>query len=64
LEWLCSKKYPFEGMLRLAVPAALGRAANGLGRVNANRSAGPGRSYLIETDPRFVNYDNFISSDQ
>jgi len=46
------------------VPAALGRAANGLGRVNANRSAGPGRSYLIETDPRFVNYDNFISSDQ
>ncbi|MCC8619334.1 S-layer family protein, partial [Xanthomonas vesicatoria] len=24
---------------------------------------GPGRRYLIETDPRFVNYDNFISSD-
>ncbi|MBD4286249.1 S-layer family protein, partial [Xanthomonas citri pv. citri] len=22
-----------------------------------------GRRYLIETDPRFVNYDNFISSD-
>ncbi|WP_241093103.1 hemagglutinin repeat-containing protein [Xanthomonas bonasiae] len=42
---------------------ALGRAANGLGGVNANRSAGPGRRYLIETDPRFVNYDNFISSD-
>ncbi|WP_309545060.1 hemagglutinin repeat-containing protein, partial [Xanthomonas arboricola] len=26
-------------------------------------SNGPGRRYLIETDPRFVNYDNFISSD-
>nr|WP_230812397.1 hypothetical protein [Xanthomonas translucens] len=47
---MCSKKYPFEGMLRL-------------GGVNSNRSAGPGRRYLIETDPRFVNYDNFISSD-
>ncbi|MDR6675090.1 hemagglutinin repeat-containing protein [Xanthomonas sp. 1678] len=42
---------------------ALGRAAHGLGGINANRSNGPGRRYLIETDPRFVNYDNFISSD-
>ncbi|KHM90346.1 hemagglutinin, partial [Xanthomonas vesicatoria] len=41
----------------------MGRAANGLGGINAWRSNGPGRRYLIETDPRFVNYDNFISSD-
>ncbi|QNH14793.1 hypothetical protein HEP75_04266 [Xanthomonas sp. SI] len=43
---------------------ALGRAANGLGGVNASRNAGPGRRYPIETDTRLVNYDNFISSDQ
>nr|WP_230956503.1 hemagglutinin repeat-containing protein [Xanthomonas translucens] len=59
---------PIGGLYRLvgangASVNALGRAANGLGGVNANRSAGPGRRYLIETDPRFVNYDNFISSD-
>ncbi|MFA1287877.1 hemagglutinin repeat-containing protein [Xanthomonas axonopodis pv. nakataecorchori] len=42
---------------------AMGRAAIGLGGINAWRSNGPGRRYLIETDPRFVNYDNFISSD-
>ncbi|XEA95358.1 hypothetical protein AB3X09_22080 [Xanthomonas tesorieronis] len=42
---------------------ALGRAATGLDGVNASRSSGPGRRYLIETDPRFVDYDNFISSD-
>jgi len=59
---------PRGGLYRLvgangASVNALGRAANGLGGVNANRSAGPGRRYLIETDPRFVNYDNFISSD-
>ncbi|KTF31396.1 hemagglutinin, partial [Xanthomonas translucens pv. translucens] len=41
----------------------MGRAANGLCGVNANRSADPGRRYLIETDPRFVNCDTFISSD-
>nr|WP_249177112.1 hypothetical protein [Xanthomonas arboricola] len=41
----------------------MGRAATGLGGINAWRSNGPGRRYLIETDPRFVNYDNFISSD-
>ncbi|MEE7565799.1 S-layer family protein, partial [Xanthomonas sp. Kuri4-3] len=41
----------------------LGRAASGLGGINASRSSGPGRRYLIETDPRFVDYDNFISSD-
>ncbi|MGN5562688.1 hypothetical protein GTJ30_22020 [Xanthomonas hortorum pv. gardneri] len=35
----------------------MGRAANGLGGINAWRSNGPGRRYLIETDPRFVNYD-------
>ncbi|WP_185814554.1 hemagglutinin repeat-containing protein [Xanthomonas sp. SS] len=59
---------PIGGLYRLvgangASFNALGRAANGLGGVNANRSNGPGRRYLIETDPRFVNYDNFISSD-
>ncbi|WP_255423604.1 hemagglutinin repeat-containing protein [Xanthomonas sp. GW] len=59
---------PIGGLYRLvgangASVNALGRAANGLGGINANRSAGPGRRYLIETDPRFVNYDNFISSD-
>ncbi len=59
---------PIGGLYRLvgangASVNALGRAANGLGGVNANRSAGPGRRYLIETDPRFVNYDTFISSD-
>jgi hypothetical protein len=56
----------FEDSPRLvdASVNALGRAANGRGGVNANRNAGPGRRYLIETDPRFVNYDNFISSDQ
>ncbi|WP_409975947.1 hemagglutinin repeat-containing protein [Xanthomonas graminis] len=59
---------PIGGLYRLvgangASINALGRAANGLGGVNANRSAGPGRRYLIETDLRFVNYDNFISSD-
>ncbi|WP_255423937.1 hemagglutinin repeat-containing protein [Xanthomonas sp. SI] len=59
---------PIGGLYRLvgangASVNALGRAANGLGGVNANRSNGPGRRYLIETDPRFVNYDNFISSD-
>ncbi|MFS8443417.1 S-layer family protein, partial [Xanthomonas campestris pv. raphani] len=31
--------------------------------MSAWRSNGPGRRYLIETDPRFVNYNNFISSD-
>ncbi|KAB0536731.1 hypothetical protein F7R02_07730 [Xanthomonas cissicola] len=41
----------------------MGRAATGLVGINAWRSNGPGRRYLIETDPRFVNYDNFISSD-
>ncbi len=41
----------------------MGRAATSLGGINAWRSNGPGRRYLIETDPRFVNYDNFISSD-
>ncbi|MBD7923456.1 two-partner secretion domain-containing protein [Xanthomonas bonasiae] len=59
---------PIGGLYRLvgangASVNALGRAANGLAGVNANRNAGPGRRYLIETDPRFVNYDNFISSD-
>ncbi|MCT8280617.1 hemagglutinin repeat-containing protein [Xanthomonas translucens] len=59
---------PIGGLYRLvgangASVNALGRASNGLGGVNANRSAGPGRRYLIETDPRFVNYDTFISSD-
>nr|WP_176717052.1 hypothetical protein [Xanthomonas translucens] len=49
-------------MLRLGGASGAG-AANGLGGVNPNRSAGPGRRYLIETDPRFVNYDTFISSD-
>ncbi|MBN6152550.1 hemagglutinin repeat-containing protein [Xanthomonas sp. AmX2] len=59
---------PVGGLYRLvgatgASVSALGRAANGLGGINAYRSNGPGRRYLIETDPRFVNYDNFISSD-
>ncbi|WP_369935200.1 hemagglutinin repeat-containing protein [Xanthomonas tesorieronis] len=59
---------PIGGLYRLvgttgASVSALGRAANGLGGVNANLNAGPGRRYLIETDPRFVDYDNFISSD-
>ncbi|MDL5364131.1 hemagglutinin repeat-containing protein [Xanthomonas sp. NCPPB 2654] len=59
---------PIGGLYRLvgangASVNALGRAANGLGGINANRSNGPGRRYLIETDPRFVDYDNFISSD-
>ncbi|WP_260214479.1 hemagglutinin repeat-containing protein [Xanthomonas euroxanthea] len=59
---------PIGGLYRLSSGAgtdltAMGRAANGLGGINAWRSNGPGRRYLIETDPRFVNYDNFISSD-
>ncbi|MFL3630280.1 hemagglutinin repeat-containing protein [Xanthomonas campestris] len=59
---------PIGGLYRLSNGngtdlAAMGRAANGLGGINAWRSNGPGRRYLIETDPRFVNYDNFISSD-
>ncbi|WP_267113612.1 hemagglutinin repeat-containing protein [Xanthomonas sacchari] len=58
---------PMGGLYRLvgsngASVNALGRAANGLGGVKANTSA-PGRRYLIETDPRFVDHDNFISSD-
>ncbi|MCW0447430.1 hypothetical protein NB706_000264 [Xanthomonas sacchari] len=58
---------PMGGLYRLigsngAGVNALGRAANGLGGVKANNSA-PGRRYLIETDPRFVDYNNFISSD-
>ncbi|NIJ74062.1 MULTISPECIES: hemagglutinin repeat-containing protein [unclassified Xanthomonas] len=58
---------PMGGLYRLvgsngANPNALGRAANGLGGVKANNGA-PGRRYLIETDPRFVDYNNFISSD-
>ncbi|WP_425479151.1 hemagglutinin repeat-containing protein [Pseudoxanthomonas composti] len=56
------------GLYRLAsidgaTTAALGRAAGALGGINAYRGGGPVRRYLIETDPRFVNYDNFISSD-
>ncbi len=59
---------PIGGLYRLvgangASVNALGRAANGLGGINANRNTRPGRRYLIETDPRFVNYDTFISSD-
>ncbi|MCC5085865.1 hemagglutinin repeat-containing protein [Xanthomonas campestris] len=59
---------PIGGLYRLSNGTgtdrtAMGRAANGLGGINAWRSNGPGRRYLIETDPRFVNYDNFISSD-
>ncbi|MDO7942707.1 hemagglutinin repeat-containing protein [Xanthomonas euvesicatoria] len=59
---------PIGGLYRLSNGAAtdrtaMGRAAIGLGGINAWRSNGPGRRYLIETDPRFVNYDNFISSD-
>ncbi|SOT98241.1 filamentous hemagglutinin [Xanthomonas arboricola pv. fragariae] len=59
---------PIGGLYRLSGGTgtdltAMGRAANGLGGINAWRSSGPGRRYLIETDPRFVNYDNFISSD-
>ncbi|SYZ56535.1 hypothetical protein CPBF367_32270 [Xanthomonas arboricola pv. juglandis] len=59
---------PIGGLYRLSSGTgtdliAMGRAANGLGGINAWRSNGPGRRYLIETDPRFVNYDNFISSD-
>ncbi|WP_017169538.1 hemagglutinin repeat-containing protein [Xanthomonas phaseoli] len=59
---------PIGGLYRLSSGAAtdrtaMGRAAIGLGGINAWRSNGPGRRYLIETDPRFVNYDNFISSD-
>ncbi|WP_429001991.1 hemagglutinin repeat-containing protein [Xanthomonas sacchari] len=58
---------PMGGLYRLvgsngASVNTLGRAANGLGGVKANNSA-PGRRYLIETDPRFVDYNNFISSD-
>ncbi|UYK88827.1 hemagglutinin repeat-containing protein [Xanthomonas sacchari] len=58
---------PMGGLYRLvgsngASVNTLGRAANGLGGVKANTSA-PGRRYLIETDPRFVDYNNFISSD-
>ncbi|WP_371180974.1 two-partner secretion domain-containing protein, partial [Xanthomonas sacchari] len=58
---------PMGGLYRLvgsngASVNTLDRAANGLGGVKANTSA-PGRRYLIETDPRFVDYDNFISSD-
>ncbi|MFB8915964.1 hemagglutinin repeat-containing protein [Xanthomonas phaseoli pv. phaseoli] len=59
---------PIGGLYRLSSGVAtdrtaMGRAAIGLGGINAWRSNGPGRRYLIETDPRFVNYDNFISSD-
>lgn len=59
---------PIGGLYRLSNGTAtdrtaMGRAATGLGGINAWRSNGPGRRYLIETDPRFVNYDNFISSD-
>ncbi|PKV14977.1 filamentous hemagglutinin [Xanthomonas prunicola] len=59
---------PIGGLYRLSTGTAtdrtaMGRAATGLGGINAWRSNGPGRRYLIETDPRFVNYDNFISSD-
>ncbi|CAE6792533.1 hypothetical protein CFBP6600_26520 [Xanthomonas arboricola pv. corylina] len=59
---------PIGGLYRLSGGTgtdltAMGRAATGLGGINAWRSNGPGRRYLIETDPRFVNYDNFISSD-
>ncbi|WOB49163.1 hemagglutinin repeat-containing protein [Xanthomonas hydrangeae] len=59
---------PIGGLYRLSSGTgtdrtAMSRAANGLGGINAWRSNGPGRRYLIETDPRFVNYDNFISSD-
>ncbi|WP_349811919.1 hemagglutinin repeat-containing protein [Xanthomonas dyei] len=59
---------PIGGLYRLSNGnatdrTAMGRAAVGLGGINAWRSNGPGRRYLIETDPRFVNYDNFISSD-
>ncbi|MCE4530848.1 filamentous hemagglutinin N-terminal domain-containing protein, partial [Xanthomonas hortorum] len=59
---------PIGGLYRLSSGTgtdrtAMGRAANNLGGINAWRSNGPGRRYLIETDPRFVNYDNFISSD-
>ncbi|WP_234706296.1 MULTISPECIES: hemagglutinin repeat-containing protein [Xanthomonas] len=59
---------PIGGLYRLSSGTAtdrtaMGRAATGLGGINAWRSNGPGRRYLIETDPRFVNYDNFISSD-
>ncbi|WP_258077229.1 MULTISPECIES: hemagglutinin repeat-containing protein [Xanthomonas] len=59
---------PIGGLYRLSGGTgtdltAMGRAANGLSGINAWRSNGPGRRYLIETDPRFVNYDNFISSD-
>ncbi|WP_252513667.1 hemagglutinin repeat-containing protein [Xanthomonas arboricola] len=59
---------PIGGLYRLSGGTgtdltAMGRAADGLGGINAWRSNGPGRRYLIETDPRFVNYDNFISSD-
>nr|WVL54479.1 hemagglutinin repeat-containing protein [Xanthomonas nasturtii] len=59
---------PIGGLYRLSNGTAtdrtaMGRAATGLGGINAWRSTGPGRRYLIETDPRFVNYDNFISSD-
>nr|WP_267096262.1 hemagglutinin repeat-containing protein [Xanthomonas sacchari] len=58
---------PMGGLYRLvgsngASVNTLGRAANGLGGVKASNSA-PGRRYLIETDPRFVDYNNFISSD-
>ncbi|MCW0399883.1 hypothetical protein NB688_004182 [Xanthomonas sacchari] len=58
---------PMGGLYRLvgsngASVNTLGRAANGLGGVKANNSA-PGRRYLIETDPRFVDYNNLISSD-
>lgn len=59
---------PIGGLYRLvgadgSDPRALGRAAQGLGGINAVRGNGPGRRYLIETDPRFVDYNNFISSD-
>ncbi|MEA9615915.1 hemagglutinin repeat-containing protein, partial [Xanthomonas sp. WHRI 10064A] len=59
---------PIGGLYRLSNGnatdrTAMGRAAVGLSGINAWRSNGPGRRYLIETDPRFVNYDNFISSD-
>ncbi|MCW1980884.1 adhesin HecA-like repeat protein [Xanthomonas arboricola] len=65
---LAQIELPIGGLYRLSSGTgtdltAMGRAANGLGGISAWRSNGPGRRYLIETDPRFVNYDNFISSD-
>lgn len=59
---------PLGGLYHLvgeagATPGALGRVTSRLGGINANQGNTPGRRYLIETDPRFIDYDNFISSD-